>query len=86
MAKVRDSKGNEIEGRSVITGAQANALAHWDAIKSHAVKAERVAVREAARASRSPREQLALLDQRLGIGQGAVKERARLNALVPAKK
>lgn len=46
---------------------------------------ERVATQQAAsnardlmRLQRSPKEQLALLDRRLGIGRGAVKERARL--------
>lgn len=37
--------------------------------------------RELARSERSPKEQLAFLDRRLGIGQGARKERARLQAL-----
>jgi len=36
--------------------------------------------REAARAGRTPQEQLAILDERLGVGQGAAKERARLQA------
>lgn len=34
--------------------------------------------RQALRAKRSPQEQLRLLDQKLGEGVGAVKERARL--------
>jgi hypothetical protein len=34
------------------------------------------------RASRSPEEQLAVLDKRLGKGKGAQRERARLQALI----
>ncbi len=45
-----------------------------------------VAERKAERASRMPQQQIALLDQRLGVGQGAVKERARLKALVKKAK
>lgn len=41
-----------------------------------------IADRAAARAERTPKEQIAVLDQRLGVGQGAKRERARLSALV----
>lgn len=37
-----------------------------------------------ARAARSPQQQLALLDQKLGKGKGAVKERARLAKQISA--
>ncbi len=37
--------------------------------------------RQAERAKRTSQQQIALLDQRLGVGQGAVKERARLKGL-----
>ena len=36
------------------------------------------------RAKRSPHQQLAVLDARLGKGQGAKKERARLSTLLTA--
>ena len=41
-----------------------------------------VTERQAERAKRTPQEQIAILDRRLGIGQGAVRERAKLVALI----
>ena len=38
--------------------------------------------RQAERAQRTPQEQLDLLNQRLGLHQGAMKERARLTAQI----
>ena len=35
------------------------------------------------RSKRSPQEQLATLDRTLGVGVGAVRERARLQKLIP---
>lgn len=81
MAKVRDAQGHEIEGKSIITEAQATARERWDA-KSGQGKRDREATRLTARASRTPEQQLAELDRRLGNGIGAKKERARLSALV----
>lgn len=46
------------------------------------IRREQAAKRQAERAKRSPAEQLALLDARLGKGQGAKKERARLEKLL----
>jgi ribosomal protein S12 methylthiotransferase accessory factor YcaO len=40
--------------------------------------------RQEARAKREPQEQIKLLDDRFGEGKGAVKERARLKALIEA--
>lgn len=40
------------------------------------------AERQQARQSLTPRQQLAILDERLGKGVGAAKERARLQALI----
>lgn len=41
--------------------------------------------RQEARDSRTPQEQLQRLDELLGVGQGAQRERARLQALIKEK-
>lgn len=38
--------------------------------------------RQQIRDARTPKEQLKILDERLGVGQGAQKERTRLQALI----
>lgn len=43
---------------------------------------ERASEREAFRKALTPAQQIAILDQRLGSGVGAVRERARLNGLL----
>lgn len=55
-------------------------FAAQDAWRRSRHSAEIVAERHAERASRTPAQQITLLDQRLGIGQGAVRERAKLSA------
>lgn len=40
--------------------------------------------RQEVRDKRTPRQQIIILDQRLGVGQGAEKERARLQAKIAA--
>ena len=44
------------------------------------LRAEEAVKRQEARDHRTPTQQLALLDSRLGKDQGATKERARLNS------
>ena len=43
-------------------------------------------MRQEARNNRSPEQQLALLDSRLGAGRGAGRERARLQAMIEKQK
>lgn len=50
--------------------------------KRHRERSENAKKLAEERAKRSPKEQLALLDQKLGKGEGAKKERARLQALM----
>lgn len=72
-----------------VTEAQAKAREVWAARKE--AKLESALQRKAEREKRSPKEQLALLDKRLGKDQGAARERARLQTMLdappkPAKK
>lgn len=50
------------------------------------MRREEAAQRAEARSKRSPQDQLAILDRNLGVGIGAVKERARLLAQIKAQK
>ena len=47
------------------------------------LKREQAEARNAERANRSAKDQIAKLDAMLGVGQGAKKERARLAAPTP---
>lgn len=84
MAKAHEkgNEGNEVEGKSVVTSAQAASRARWNATKSPAARRQRVRELSKARAARSPQEQIVLLNERLGVGMGAERERERLYTLI----
>ena len=66
------------------TEAHAKARKDWqDRLET---KAENVLKRQSARASRSPQQQINLLDKRLGKGKGAQRERARLQVMLDTPK
>lgn len=55
-------------------------------MKSNKLRVASALARQESRKDMTPHKQLALLDQRLGVGVGAVKERARLHKLLEDKK
>lgn len=69
-------------GNTTTTPAQIEHKARWDARQ----KAKQLGEMEriAAAAHRSPQDQLKRLDQILGVGVGAARERARLTAKIQA--
>jgi hypothetical protein len=79
MAHLKDKKTGKISGVTV-TEAQAVARELWERRKEE--RTERLVQRQAARAARSDKEQLALLDQRFGKDKGATKERLKLEARI----
>lgn len=77
MALRRNKDGNLMTPHSVyVSEAQSKAAATYQQRQKDKL-GFRVA-RQAARANRTPEEQLAVLDQKFGEGLGAKKERARL--------
>lgn len=77
MALRRSSTGAPLHDQVYSTEAQTNAHLRYQERKDAQIK--HLADRIKARAERTPAQQLALLDQRLGVGIGAMKERLRLN-------
>ncbi len=78
MAKVKDKGGKEVEGQKMATERQAEHYAKFMATRSVQARRERALKRQEVSDFRSPVDQLALLNQRLGKGVGAKKERIRL--------
>lgn len=78
MALRRGANGQPLHDQVYSTEAQTQAHMRYQEHKAAQIKhrAERIK----ARAERSPAQQLAELDRRLGVGVGAVRERARLKA------
>ena len=58
------------------------AQTRWQTEHGKESKREAGAERQSERASHTPQEQITILDRRLGAGQGAVRERAKLTALI----
>ena len=89
MSNEQESQGSQSKkpagrhSRNHLTSAEQTA-AHEAYCSEHgrAARCRKADEREAARAARTPEEQIALLDRRLGVGQGATRERARLLALL----
>ncbi len=82
MAKVRDKAGKEVEGQKMVTERQTEHFAKFLAVRSTVARRQRALNREDMRNLRSHIDQLLLLDQRLGKGVGAKKERERLTQII----
>jgi hypothetical protein len=70
--------------RHVTREAHDQAVAAYQAVHGPEARRKRAMERSHLRASRTPQQQLELLDQRLGNKQGAGKERQRLLRLIKA--
>lgn len=77
----KDMNGNPI---SFVSEAQANARQRYD--QRRAEKRAREQKRDEEASHRSPLVQLGRLDERLGTGIGATKERAKIQNLIEGKK
>lgn len=73
LALAGQAKGDEQMARHMWMGKAARKARHDDALRL-----------QEERKLRSPQQQIIMLDRRLGVGQGAAKERARLMAKIAA--
>ena len=83
VGKSRPKKG--FSRRYETSAAHLEAQACWRAEHSAEAKRARAIGRQIESEPRSAEEQIAVLDRRLGVGQGAVRERAKLAALIDSK-
>ena len=77
-----EAKKKGFSRRHETNEAHLNASAAYLAEHGEEARQRKADERQAVREVRSPKEQLSILDERLGNGQGAQKERARLAALI----
>ncbi len=77
---LRRNKDGQLMSPHQVYSTEAQSAAHAMYQKRREDQAAAFQARLKARAERSPAQQLAELDRRLGVGVGAVRERARLKA------
>lgn len=88
MAHVRDKDGNPVrdrEGRILSYVSEGQHKSRELRAQRQKEKENRFKARVEARARRTPEEQLAVLDARLGYGVGAERERQKLYAQIAAR-
>jgi hypothetical protein len=83
MALVRDKNGKPTGAKCVTKGQEESRRKREEHIER---KFETVRRNKALRAKRSPEEQIAVLDDRNGVGVGAKKERRRLSLQIDARR
>jgi hypothetical protein len=89
--RFRDSSSTSCEGSQSLLEFASHVLMGVRTMKEGGTmrkkdRREAAQLRSEARTLRSAQEQLALLDEKLGVGKGAVKERKRLKAIIEHEK
>ena len=80
MADIKRKKTNKNRRFSVGSGG------HRSHPQNQQARQQEAAIRQTVTDDMTPKQRLAHLDEMLGVGQGAVKERARLQSLIDAQK